>query len=92
MNVLCVCGMGIGTSILLKMNTEKALRKLEVPGSVSTSDISAARGAAQGADLILTSAELAEKMAGTGAPVAVVNNFMNVAEIEGVLSQHLTQA
>jgi len=92
MNVLCVCGMGIGTSILLKMNTEKALRKLGVPATVTTSDISAARGAAQGADLILTSAELAEKLEGTGVPVAVVNNFMNAGEIEGVLSTHVPQA
>lgn len=92
MKVLCVCGMGIGTSILLKMNTEKALKKLAVPATVSTSDISAARGAAQGVDLILTSAELAEKLDSTGVPVAVVTNFMNAAEIEGVLSTHLPQA
>jgi len=92
MNVVCVCGMGIGTSIILKMNAEKALGRLGVPATVTTSDISAARGAAQGADLILTSAELAEKLADISAPVVVVNNFMDATEIETVLSDHLPRS
>ncbi|MFC0488584.1 PTS sugar transporter subunit IIB [Sinomonas atrocyanea] len=84
--------MGIGTSILLKMNTESALGKLNVPGTVTTADISAARGAAQGVDLVLTSAELADKLADIPAPVAVVNNFMDAQEIESALSGHLPRA
>ncbi len=90
MKVLCVCGMGFGTSIILKMNAEKALAKLDVPAEVTTSDVSTARGSAQGADLILTSAELADKLEGVAAPVEVITNFMDAAEIESALAKHLT--
>jgi PTS system ascorbate-specific IIB component len=82
MKIVCVCGMGIGTSILLKMNTEKAAAKLGIDADVTAADISSARGSAQGCDLILTSQELATELDGTSVPVVVINNFMDVGEIE----------
>ena len=82
MKIVCVCGMGIGTSILLKMNTEKAAAKLGIDADVTAADISSARGSAQGCDLILTSQELATELDGTSVPVVVINNFMDLSEIE----------
>lgn len=81
MKIICVCGMGIGTSILLKMNTDTALDKLGLTGEVEAADIGTAKGAASTADLVLTSAEMAEELEGVSAPVRVVNNFMDVDEI-----------
>jgi PTS system ascorbate-specific IIB component len=34
MKIIAVCGMGIGTSVLLKMNAEKVLRQLGIDATV----------------------------------------------------------
>lgn len=81
MKVLAVCGMGIGTSIILKMNIEKAAAKLGIDADVEVADIGTARGAASTADLVLTSTELAEELQGVKATIVVVNNFTNLDEI-----------
>lgn len=86
MKIVAVCGMGIGTSVLLKMNTEKALRTMGVDADVEATDISAARGAMSGADLILTSAELAEELGDTPVKVVVIDNFFDVTEINRKLN------
>jgi PTS system ascorbate-specific IIB component len=88
MKIVAVCGMGIGTSILLKMNAEKALTNLGIDGDVEVADIGTARGAATTADLVLTSAELAEELEGVSAPVEVVNDFTNVDHIASRISKH----
>lgn len=86
MRIIAVCGMGIGTSILLKMNADKALERLGVSGEVEAADIGSAKGAAATADLVLTSAELAEELAGLDVPVVVIANFMDVEEIAAGIS------
>ncbi|TDC97207.1 PTS sugar transporter subunit IIB [Actinomadura sp. 7K507] len=89
MKLLAVCGMGIGTSIILKMNAEKALERLGVAGEVEVADIGSARGAAVTADVVLTSSDLAEELGDVRADVVVVDNFVDVDEIAGKLSATL---
>jgi len=83
MKIVAVCGMGIGTSVLLKMNIEKVLRELGKDGDVDVeaADIGTARGAARTADLVLTSAELVSEIGDVSTPVVVVDNFTDVSEI-----------
>ncbi|WP_313407719.1 PTS sugar transporter subunit IIB [Aeromicrobium sp.] len=81
MKIVAVCGMGIGTSVLLKMNAEKALRALGVDADVEAADIGTAKGAARTAQIVLTSAELAPEIGDVPAEVVVIDNFMDVAEI-----------
>jgi PTS system ascorbate-specific IIB component len=82
MKIITVCGMGIGTSVLLKMNAEKALRALDVDADVEAADIGTARGAARTAELVLTSEDLVEELGQVSAKVVVIDNFTNVAEIQ----------
>ena len=89
MKIIAVCGMGIGTSILLKMNADKALDQLGVAGDVEAADIGTAKGAASLADLVLTSAELAEELTDLATPVRVINNFMSVDEISAAIKDAL---
>ncbi|MGB7982544.1 MAG: PTS sugar transporter subunit IIB [Candidatus Nanopelagicales bacterium] len=89
MRIIAVCGMGIGTSILLKMNADKALTKLGLSGDVSAADVGVAKGAARDADIVLTSAELAEELSDLPIPVKVVNNFMDVDEIAAAITDAL---
>lgn len=89
MKIVAVCGMGIGTSILLKMNAEKALRALEVDGEVEVADIGTARGAARTADVVLTSDDLASEIGDVPAHVIVINNFTDVQEITEKLKSQI---
>lgn len=40
LKIVAVCGMGMGTVFLIKMNVEEVLRELKVPGEVIASNIS----------------------------------------------------
>lgn len=86
MKIVAVCGMGIGTSVLLKMNAEKVLQDLGIDADIEAADIGVARGAAQTADVVLTSAELAPEIGDVPAEVIVIENFFDLDEIHKKLS------
>ena len=89
MKIVAVCGMGIGTSVLLKMNAEKVLRTLGIDADVEAADIGVARGMARDAEIVLTSEELAEEIGDVEAQVIVIDNFFDLAEITEKLSSAL---
>jgi len=73
--------MGIGTSMLLKMQVDKVIKTLGLTADVELADISTARGLAMSADLIITSNELADRIGDVKAPIVSVSNFM---DLEGI--------
>jgi ascorbate PTS system EIIB component len=81
MKILAVCGMGLGTSLILRMNAEKALKELGIQADVDVSDIGSARALARTADLILTSAELADQLGPVKPPVITITNFIDLREM-----------
>jgi len=89
MKIIAVCGMGIGTSVLLKMNTEKVLRALGIDADVEAADIGVARGMARDAEIVLTSEELAEEIGDVDAQVIVIDNFFDLDEITEKLTAAL---
>lgn len=89
MKIVAVCGMGIGTSVLLKMNAEKALRAMGVDADVEAADIGVARGVARTADVVLTSEELAPEIGDVPAAVIVITNFTDVQEITDKLTAQI---
>jgi len=89
MRIVVVCGMGIGTSILLKMTAEKALRAMDVDADVEAADIGTARGAARTANIVLTSADLVEEIGEIQAKIIVINNFTDVNEVTEKLKENI---
>ena len=89
MKIIAVCGMGIGTSVLLKMNAEKVLRTLDVDADVEAADIGVARGMARDAEIVLTSEELVSEIGDVDATVIVINNFFDLDEITAKLKSAL---
>jgi len=81
--IVTACGVGMGSSLLLRMYTEDVLKDLGLEARVEALDASQARGAR--ADLILTSPALEEVCSGGKAEVAVIKSFINKAEIRSVL-------
>ncbi|PLR91909.1 PTS sugar transporter subunit IIB [Bacillus sp. T33-2] len=88
MKILCVCGLGQGTSLILRMNVETVLRDLGITADVENTDVSSASSMAP--DYIITSNELAQTLAGTTAKVIVVNNYFDLGEIKASLRSQLT--
>ncbi len=90
MKILTVCGMGLGTGLLLRMNTEAALKTIGVEdASVEVADISSAKGMGASADIVLTSSELAEQLGPVKGTLVTVTNFFDKGEIERKLREAL---
>ncbi|MET3696254.1 PTS system IIB component (L-Asc family) [Bacillus oleivorans] len=83
MKILCVCGLGQGTSLILRMNVETVLRELGVQADVENTDVSSA--SSEHPDLIITSNELAHSLEGHSSKIIIVNNYFDMNEIKTAL-------
>lgn len=87
MKILCVCGLGQGTSLILRMNVETVLSQLGVNADVEHMDVSSASGTS--ADYIITSKELAQSLGDHTAKIVIVTNYFDLNEIKDCLQQLL---
>jgi galactitol-specific phosphotransferase system IIB component len=84
--------MGLGTGLLLRMNTEAALATIGVDDAqVEVADIATAKGMEAGYDMVLTSSELAEQLGSVSGRLITIHNFIDKAEIESKLRQALNR-
>jgi PTS system ascorbate-specific IIB component len=89
MKIVAICGAGIGTSGILKVNAERVLRRLDINADVTASDLANVASASSDAQVILTSPELVGKIGDTNADVVVVENYFDLDEIEQKLDAAL---
>ncbi|MFD1039789.1 PTS sugar transporter subunit IIB [Virgibacillus byunsanensis] len=87
MKILTVCGLGQGTSLILKMNVEEVLGEKGIQADVEHTDVSAA--SSMQADYIVTSNELAEGLEGHSAKVFIVNNYFDMDEIKKAVDENI---
>jgi ascorbate PTS system EIIB component len=87
--IIAVCGMGIGTSVLLKINAEKVLKMLDIEATVEAADMSTARQASFDAQIILTTPELVESLRGVNAEIISIDHFFDLEELNTKLSKAL---
>ena len=80
--------MGIGTSVLLKMNAEKVLKVLEIEATVDATDLATAQQR-RDAQIILTTPDRVEKRQGLPAEVIAIEHFFDLEEITEKLSHSL---
>lgn len=83
MKVLTVCGLGQGSSLILRMNVESVLKEMGVEADVDNSDVSTA--VFEKPDLIITNKELAENLNNSSIPVVIVKNYFDKNEIREAL-------
>jgi PTS system ascorbate-specific IIB component len=81
MKILAVCGMGLGSALILRMQAEKALKQLGLDAELEVADIGTARAVAPSADLILTSDELAQQLGTVKPRVVTISNFIDLQEM-----------
>ena len=83
MKIVVVCGAGVGSSMVLKIYVEKALRRLNIEATVEQSDITVA--GSMNADLFVTSdtfARLLDEKYGQSyaSKVIVIKNYIDQEE------------
>ncbi len=88
-HIATVCGVGMGSSLILRMWTEDVLKELGVPARVEAMDASQAKGAK--VDLILTSPALVEICSGGKAAVKGVTNYIDKSLIKAALIEFMTE-
>lgn len=93
LNVLCVCQIGVGSSVMLRVFVDKVLKDLKVVDdwSIEISDVTTAGGLAASSDVIIANFEVAavavvEKY---GKPVIALNNMTSKKEIAEKLGDFL---
>jgi PTS system ascorbate-specific IIB component len=89
MKIVTICGAGIGSSGILKVNAERVLRKLDIEATVVAADIGSVKEVAADAQVILTSAEFVEAIGTTFADVIVIENYFDTAELSAKLDAAL---
>ena len=80
LRIVTVCGMGFGTSLMLKIAVEGILRKHGLRAEVIAWDLGSVKG--QPADVLVTSRDLERHLAGTPARLVLIDNLTDKAEIE----------
>ncbi|GLK17639.1 MULTISPECIES: PTS sugar transporter subunit IIB [Herbiconiux] len=85
MKIVALCGAGIGTSEILRVNAVRALARLDIEADVSASDVAGVGAAAADAQVILTSPELVSAIGRTNADVVVIENYFDLDEITAKL-------
>lgn len=81
MKIVAICGAGIGSSGILKVNAERVLQRLGLTATVVAADIDSVARVAADAQVILTSAEFVEAIGATRADVVVIENHFDTDEL-----------
>ena len=89
MKIIAVCGMGIGTSVLLKLNAEKVLKMLDVEATVDAADVASVRRVSFDAQIILTTPDLVDQLQGLPAEVISIEHVFDLEELSTKLSKAL---
>lgn len=88
LKIVAICGCGMGSSVILKMNAEKVLKELNVKANIEVADATSGKGAAMNADLVLIGKELASLFKDLNKPVIQLTNFVDKNELKNKLQQY----
>ncbi len=89
MKIIAVCGMGIGTSVLLKLNAEKVLKMLDLEATVDAADVASVRKVSFDAQIILTTPDLVDQLQGLPAEIISIEHVFDLEELSTKLSKAL---
>ncbi len=78
--VIAICGVGMGSSLILRMTTEEALEDLGVEAKVVATDVSSARG--EKPDVIIGQKMHTEDFEGKAPVVVGITNFTDKEAIK----------
>ncbi|MGQ4895172.1 MAG: PTS sugar transporter subunit IIB [Candidatus Njordarchaeia archaeon] len=79
LKILTVCGVGMGSSLILKMTAEDALKALNIPAKIEHSVLTEAKAA--GADIILAQGLHLDELKDAAPIVLAIKNFVSKKEV-----------
>jgi len=80
LEVLAVCGAGMGSSLILRRTVEQALERIGVDADVTHTDVSSARGATP--DVVVAQPTYLESIPGLAPVMVPIESFVDVKETE----------
>ena len=90
MKFIAVCSFGVGSSMILRMSIEKAVRRLGIVAEAENIDISSAKGIP--CDAVFTSIQIAEEIGDSWkVPVYGVKRYMDVDEVTQAVQKYLDE-
>ncbi len=90
LTVLAVCGLGMGTSLILRMTCETVFARLGIDARVDNTDLSAAKG--QSPDVLVGQGMHMADLEGVATVNVVVDDFVDDAALEARLRPALAEA
>lgn len=90
LKVLTVCGAGVGTSTLLRMNINDAFKSFQLPFHVKVENTSLSRAKGTSCDLIVTFESFAADAHKFCPDVIVIQNLMDKKELAAKIHDYLT--
>ena len=84
-NVVCMCGAGVGSSLLVVMGLQSVLKKNgydERDFHFEQADLTTGRGMAKTCDILVTTPAFENAVDKDGPPVVYIKNLFSEAEIE----------
>ncbi len=80
LKILAICGFGVGTSLILRMNIERVLAEHQIDAEVTNADMMI--GPSMDCDMIFTSRDLYEELKKrVDIPLIIIDNFLDLDEI-----------
>jgi ascorbate PTS system EIIB component len=89
MRIYCVCGAGIGTSVILARNTQKVLNELGIAADVSAVAL-ANLEQLPGAQMILATKDVAQGLVVAGSEIVVLQSALDFLELKNALTVALS--
>ena len=84
LTILTVCGAGVGSSLMVKMNAEEILSKHNLKGKIINSDITSAKG--NFADVLVTTEDIYKLIRDIPiSEVVLLDNMVSTKELESKL-------
>lgn len=89
LQVVTVCGVGMGSSLIMRMTAEQAFKELGVDAKVVATDVSSARS--MDADIIIGQSMHTEEFQGAAPVVLAIADFTDVRGLKEKLTPELQE-
>ncbi|WP_027334329.1 PTS sugar transporter subunit IIB [Mycoplasma elephantis] len=89
MKILCLCGSGMGTSMIIKVKVSNAMKELGILGSVEAMGLGQGKGLINSVDVVLCTQNFLSEVKNGKARAYGLKNIMSAEEIKEALSDAL---
>ena len=92
MKIVCVCQMGLGSSVMLKMNIEKVCKDLGIEVKVDSCTAALAKSLIDDeCEMVITSSDVAPAVKDCGKPIVELKNMVSKKELTEKLQAYFAE-